>query len=226
MRKQFSVKVGTIFEDSPIRSDKWLIALWMLVNCKNGISSYEVGARLGITQKSAWFVLHRLRLALAEQVRWSSSAAREKRSKWMKLSSVARLAIMHPGRRKRRMITGDRRKGQDYRIRNLGARRRRFALPSCRIAARSCCRARFAKHVEAGTAALYRCASCPIMGLNQRYSQHKSLTMPTDTSTASVHTNGLENFWSLLKRGSEGNLCQRRAVPLVPLSGRTGISLQ
>src|SRR5438105_15945174 len=62
--KQFSVKVGTIFEDSPISLDKWLIALWMLVNCKNGVSSYEVARDLGITQKSAWFVLHRLRLAL------------------------------------------------------------------------------------------------------------------------------------------------------------------
>ena len=62
--KQFSVKLGTIFEDSPITLDKWLVALWMLVNCKNGISSYEVGRDLGITQKSAWFVLHRLRLAL------------------------------------------------------------------------------------------------------------------------------------------------------------------
>ena len=62
--KQFSVKVGTIFEDSPIGLDKWLIALWLLVNCKNGISSYEIGRDFGITQKSAWFVLHRLRLAL------------------------------------------------------------------------------------------------------------------------------------------------------------------
>src|SRR5271167_5124440 len=65
--KQFSVKLGTIFEDSPITLDKWLVALWMLVNCKNGISSYEVGRNLGITQKSAWFVLHRLRLALQEK---------------------------------------------------------------------------------------------------------------------------------------------------------------
>jgi transposase-like protein len=62
--KQFTVKLGTIFEDSPIGLDKWLIALWMLVNCRNGVSSYEVGRTIGITQKSAWFVLHRLRLAL------------------------------------------------------------------------------------------------------------------------------------------------------------------
>ena len=63
-RKQFSVKVGTIFEDSPISLCKWLPALWMLVNDKNGISSYELHRALGISQKSAWFVLHRLRLVL------------------------------------------------------------------------------------------------------------------------------------------------------------------
>src|SRR2546421_7034154 len=64
--KQFSVKLGTIFEDSPISLDKWLISLWMLVNCKNGVSSYEIHRALGITQKSAWFVLQRLRLALRD----------------------------------------------------------------------------------------------------------------------------------------------------------------
>jgi transposase-like protein len=62
--RQFSVKLGTIFEDSPLSLDKWLCALWMLVNDKNGISSYEVHRALGVTQKSAWFMLHRLRLAL------------------------------------------------------------------------------------------------------------------------------------------------------------------
>src|SRR2546425_3956778 len=63
-RQQFSIKVGTIFEDSPLGLEKWLPALWMLVNDKNGVSSYEVHRALGITQKSAWFMLHRLRLAL------------------------------------------------------------------------------------------------------------------------------------------------------------------
>jgi len=61
--RQFSVKVGTIFEDSPLPLDKWLIAIWMVANCKNGVSSYEVARTLGITQKSAWFMLHRIRLA-------------------------------------------------------------------------------------------------------------------------------------------------------------------
>src|SRR6185436_12033383 len=63
-RKQFSVKVGSIFEDSPIPLSKWLPAMWMLVNCKNGVSSYEIARDLGVTQKTAWFMLHRLRLAI------------------------------------------------------------------------------------------------------------------------------------------------------------------
>jgi len=62
--KQFSVKLGTIFEDSPIGLDKWLPAIWLLVNAKNGISSYELHRALGVTQKTAWFMLHRIRLAM------------------------------------------------------------------------------------------------------------------------------------------------------------------
>lgn len=64
--KQFSAKTGTIFEDSPISLDKWMTAIWLVVNCKNGISSYELARDLKLTQKSAWFVLHRVRVALAD----------------------------------------------------------------------------------------------------------------------------------------------------------------
>ena len=63
-KKQFTVKVGTIFEDSALGLDKWMTAVWMLINCKNGISSYELARALGVTQKSAWFMLHRIRLVL------------------------------------------------------------------------------------------------------------------------------------------------------------------
>ena len=66
-KKQFTVKVGTIFEDSAIGMDKWLVAVWLIVNCKNGISTYEVGRHLGVTQKSAWFMLHRVRLAMQKR---------------------------------------------------------------------------------------------------------------------------------------------------------------
>lgn len=63
-RKQFSHKVGTIFEDSPLGLDKWFVAVWAIANCRNGISSHELGRALGVTQKTAWFVLHRIRLAM------------------------------------------------------------------------------------------------------------------------------------------------------------------
>src|SRR5487761_521670 len=63
-KRQFTIKVGTIFEDSPLGLDKWLAAMWLLVNCKNGVSSYEVARDLGISQKSAWHMMHRIRLAL------------------------------------------------------------------------------------------------------------------------------------------------------------------
>jgi transposase-like protein len=64
-RRQFSAKTGTIFEDSPLPLDKWVCAIWMIANAKNGISSYEVHRGIGVTQKTAWFMLHRIRLAVA-----------------------------------------------------------------------------------------------------------------------------------------------------------------
>jgi transposase-like protein len=65
-KKQFTLKVGTIFEDSPLGLDKWMCAFWMLCNCKNGVSSMEIHRALGITQKSAWFMLHRIREAMKD----------------------------------------------------------------------------------------------------------------------------------------------------------------
>src|SRR5438270_5228597 len=65
--RQFSVKLNTIFEDSPISLDKWLTAMWLIANCKNGVSSYEVHRAIGVTQKSAWFMLHRIRLAMKDK---------------------------------------------------------------------------------------------------------------------------------------------------------------
>lgn len=66
-QRQFSIKTGTIFEDSPLGLDKWLTAIWLVTNCKNGISSYEIHRDLKVTQKSAWFMLHRIRLAMQEE---------------------------------------------------------------------------------------------------------------------------------------------------------------
>lgn len=63
-KKQFSSKIGTIFEDSPLSLDKWFVAIWMIANCKNGVSSYELARAIGVTQKTSWFMLHRIRLAM------------------------------------------------------------------------------------------------------------------------------------------------------------------
>src|SRR2546430_15069681 len=63
-RRQFSIKIGTIFEDSPLGLDKWLTAVWMITSCKNGVSSYEIHRAIGVTQKTAWFMEHRIRLAM------------------------------------------------------------------------------------------------------------------------------------------------------------------
>src|SRR5215813_5430362 len=65
-RRQFTCKTGTIFEDSPLSLEKWMMAMWMICNCKNGVSSYEIHRAIGVTQKSAWFMLHRIRLAMHE----------------------------------------------------------------------------------------------------------------------------------------------------------------
>ena len=65
-KQQFSVKVGTVFEDSPLGLDKWLPTVWMIANCKNGVSSHEIARSIGVTQKTAWFMLHRIRLAMHE----------------------------------------------------------------------------------------------------------------------------------------------------------------
>jgi transposase-like protein len=66
-RRQFTVKTGTIFEDSPLGLDKWLTAMWMVANCKNGISSWELHRAVGVTKKTAWFILHRIRLAMQDE---------------------------------------------------------------------------------------------------------------------------------------------------------------
>src|SRR5437763_7662492 len=63
-RKQFSAKLGTIFEESPLPLDKWFVAMWLIVNAKNGVSSWELHRAIGVTQKTAWFMLHRIRLAM------------------------------------------------------------------------------------------------------------------------------------------------------------------
>jgi hypothetical protein len=101
-KRQFSAKIGTIFEDSPLGLDKWFSAIWMIANCKNGISSYEIHRGIGVTQKTAWFMLHRVRLAM-ETGSFLKPASGETEADETFIGGLAR--NMHKARRKR-VITG------------------------------------------------------------------------------------------------------------------------
>jgi transposase-like protein len=117
-RAKFSLKVGTIFEDSPIPLEKWLPTVWLLANCKNGISSYEVSRTLGVTQKTAWLMLHRIRKAMQSGTFFKLAGAVEVDETF--IGGKAR--NMHVAQRQRRITgTGGKDKSRSYG--NHGARR-------------------------------------------------------------------------------------------------------
>lgn len=198
--KQFSVKVGTIFEDSAIALDKWLIALWMLVNCKNGISSYEIGRDLGITQKSAWFVLHRLRLALQSgSVAKMGGKGKHVEADETFIGGAAR--FMHKDKRKRRITeTGTKDKIAVMGILERGGEVRANVIPTRR---KHIVQAEIRAHVQAGSA-IYTDALMSYMGLKDQDFAHQVIDHAEKYVDGQVHTNGLENFWSLVKRGLKG----------------------
>lgn len=197
--RQFSVKLGTIFEDSPLGLDKWLCALWMLVNCKNGVSSHEIGRALEITQKSAWFMLQRLRLALqsGSLIKMGSGGSEVEVDETF-IGGKAR--NMHVSARKRRITgTGTKDKTAVMGILERGGKVRASVVPSRRKAV---LQEEVRKHVTAG-AALYSDALKSYDGLAGEYA-HQVVDHATQYVDGRVHTNGLENFWSLLKRGLNG----------------------
>jgi len=198
--KQFSVKVGTIFEESPIPLSKWLIALWMLVNCKNGISSYEVGRDLGITQKSAWFVLHRLRLALQHgSVDKMGGAGKHVEVDETFIGGLAR--NMHADKRKRRIThTGTKDKTAVQGILERGGEVRTAVVSNRK---KHLLQSNIRAHVKAQSA-IYSDALMSYMGLKQQGFEHQVIDHAEKYVDGQVHTNGLENFWSLLKRGLKG----------------------
>jgi len=199
-KRQFSVKVGTIFEDSAILLDKWLIAIWMIANCKNGVSSYEIGRALGVTQKSAWFMLHRIRLAMQNRtfVKMGGPGSEVEVDETF-IGGAAR--FMHADKRKRRItetgtkdktaVVGVLERGGQIRAAVVG-NRKKHALHS-----------HVAAHVKAGSA-LYTDALMSYMGLREKGFEHQVIDHAEGYVDGRVHTNGLENFWSLLKRGLKG----------------------
>jgi transposase-like protein len=200
--KQFSVKVGTIFEDSPIGLDKWLVALWLLVNCKNGISSYEVGRDLGITQKSAWFMLHRLRMAMQNKDLGTKLGGRGQEVEADETFIGGAARFMHPERRKRAITErGVKDKQAVMGILERGGELRAAVLPTRR---KHHVQGEIYKHVAAHSA-IYSDALLSYQGLGHHNEwTHKVVDHAEKYVDGRVHTNGLENFWSLLKRQLKG----------------------
>lgn len=195
-KRQFSAKVGTIFEDSPIPLDKWLVAVWMIANCKNGVSSYEVARAIGVTQKSAWFMLHRIRLAM--QTRVFSKLGGEVEVDETFIGGAAR--NMHAEKHYRRITaTGSKDKTPVVGILERGGEVRATVIPNRR---KKTIQGEVRKHVAFGSA-LYSDALMSYMGLSDDY-VHQVIDHAESYVNGRVHTNGLENFWSLLKRGIKG----------------------
>ena len=192
----FSLKTGTVFEESRLGWDKWLPALWLVVNCKNGISSCELARDLGVTQKTAWFMAHRLRFALTDGGFGLLSGEVEADETF--IGGKAR--NMHISERKRRITgTGTKDKTAVMGILERGGKVRTMVVPSRK---KSALQAEVRKHVEAG-AALYTDALLSYEGLEGDYA-HLVVDHAVQYVDGRVHTNGLENFWSLLKRGING----------------------
>ncbi|MGE0273768.1 MAG: IS1595 family transposase [Vicinamibacterales bacterium] len=201
-KAQFSLKVGTIFEDSPIGLEKWLPALWLLTNCKNGISSYELGRALGVTQKTAWFMLSRLRLAL--QGEDGGKLGGEVEADETFIGGKAR--FMHKDKRQRMVKHGSKLAGKvavmgllERHSKNGRSRVRTAIIPNVR---QHTVREQVSKHVEPG-ATLNTDAFKSYNGLEADY-VHKVIDHAECYVEGTVHTNGLENFWSLLKRALKG----------------------
>ena len=195
-RQKFSLKTGTVFEDSPLGLDKWLAAVWLIVNCKNGISSYEVGRDLGVTQKSAWFMGHRIRLAL--QAGSFDKLAGEVEVDETFIGGKAR--NMHIAQRKRRITgTGGKDKTAVMGILERDGKVRTTVVHNRK---KKTLHAEVKKHVEAGSA-LYSDDLRSYDGLEGQYA-HAVVNHAVKYVDGRVHTNGLENFWSLLKRGLNG----------------------
>src|ERR1035437_1524273 len=195
-KAKFSLKVGTIFEDSALGIDKWLTAMWLIVNCKNGISSCEIARDLGITQKSAWHMAHRIRYALHH----GSFAKLSGHVEVDETFIGGKARNMHVAQRRRRITgTGTKDKTAVMGILERGGKVRTVVVPNRK---KHALQGEVRKHVEAG-AALYTDALLSYDGLATDFA-HKVVDHAVPYVDGRVHTNGLENFWSLLKRGISG----------------------
>jgi len=203
---QFTLKTGTIFEDSPIGLDKWLTAMWMVVNCKNGISSYEVSRALKMTQKSAWFVLHRCRVALQDETETKlgytggpvqvdetfvggkfSNMHKSKRAQMRATRSVYEAGHMN-----KTVVMG-----------MLDSKERRVRATIIPNIKRAVLQEQILKHIFGGSK-VHTDEATGYIGIPAEKYVHEVVNHLESYVNGKVTTNGIENFWSLLKRGLRG----------------------
>lgn len=202
-KKQFTVKVGTIFEDSPIGLDKWMTAVWMICNCKNGISSYELHRAIGVTQKSAWFMLHRIREAMKSDTSHKFGFGGPVEADEVYIGPNP--AKMHKSR-KAMIQQRDGFKGGyvgktavhgmlDRELRQVRAK----VMPNVK---RETLQNAILNNVTP-MAKVYTDEAMQYDGLSRNF-VHKVINHSHEYVNGNVHTQGIENFWSLLKRGLRG----------------------
>jgi transposase-like protein len=200
---QFTLKTGTVMEDSAIKLEIWLPAFWLLANCKNGISSYELSRALGVTQKSAWFMLHRIRLAMESQgVKFGGpdSAPVEVDETFV----GGKVQNMHRSKVRKRfhgkaismnskaIVMGMR----DRETRKVRAK----VIPDVN---RETLQNEILAHIEKKST-VYTDAAQGYYRLAQKDFVHETVSHLEEYVRGQVHTQGIENFWSLLKRGLKG----------------------
>jgi transposase-like protein len=206
-RQKFSLKVGTIFEDSPLGLDKWLSAIWLIANAKNGISSYEIHRALGVTQKSAWFMLHRIRLAM-------QNGSIEKLSGHVEVDETyigGKARNMHKSVLAKRVeefatpVTGATGRNQNIgKVAVIGLLERKGEVRTMVVhgTKRHHLHGEVTKHVEAGSN-VYTDALRSYNQLGESY-VHNVINHAEKYVDGIITTNGIENFWSLLKRTIRG----------------------
>jgi transposase-like protein len=195
-KQKFSLKVGTIFEDSPLSLSKWLPAAWLISNCKNGVSSYEIARALGITQKSAWHMLHRLRKAMTDATGKIGGDGTPIECDETFISPNPRK--MHKSRREKNtangtgkaIVMGMLERGGRVKAHVIADRKRQQIEPAMTAA------------IEAGANIITDEFSTYQFASNA-YTR-EVVNHAVEYVNGHVHTNGIENFWSLLKRGLKG----------------------
>jgi transposase-like protein len=198
-KQKFSLKVGTVFEDSPIALEKWLPAVWLLSNCKNGISSYELSRSIGVTQKSAWFMLHRIRLAM-ETKSFEKMGGNGGPVEIDETFVGGKVKNMHKAKRSKSqaaqggkgkaIVLGMLQRGGMVRAKVIMDRTKKHVDPVVigNVAPGS--------HIMTDEFAVYPHLSAEYI--------HEVINHLEGYVREHVHTNGIENFWSLLKRGLNG----------------------